>query len=465
MKKQLSFLLFISACACLYAQSNVFFTATVQQDPLRMAHNNPPPIFNWTEDYSVSYIKEDGKNLFCLIAHSDFFNTYSPGSIPAPSCSVYHATMSLPEIIQYININDIYIVDDYAFFCGSICDTFQNNYAMYGWFDLNGFFADSLEIHIDTFTAGTTSAPATLERLVAYKFESNYKVVAYGYTDNFKYKVVEIDNAINPLPTCDVANITHFLPGNTQPDIHLSDIFLTETSVVIIGHDVSSYVGYCVGLRPSVVPGICSSGANIVCAASEANGPAKGVALQKGYFVISYVYAGAINPYYTRIRVINPSTTTNIYSYEFQKPEKEDPIKMVYLSDINSVELLQPVYDSANFILLEKLLKGTNLTATMLTPFGGLKYQNLENIGGCCFMSFHKDNYYIQNRHAVVPHSNVQCPANTNIYLTVINNIPLYNSETNEQKNNVVNKISPIPAYIDKVTLTPECFSHQNVTR
>lgn len=66
MKKQLSFLLFISACVCLHAQMGLRFTATIQTDPIYTASINQPPICNWTNEYSVSFIEYHETNFGCI---------------------------------------------------------------------------------------------------------------------------------------------------------------------------------------------------------------------------------------------------------------------------------------------------------------------------------------------------------------------------------------------------------------
>ena len=459
MKKTLVLLLFISACAYLHAQGSVSFTATVQKDPMLLAENDQPPICNWTNNYSVSFVKYSEKKGFCLIDHSDFFNIYPSGTVSAPACSIYHAVVNLPGHLDYFHVNDIYIADDYAFFCGSIYDTIKHKpYVLYGYFDLNDFFSDSLNINLDTITDGTTTAPVVLERLVAYKYASEYKVVTYGYDEIHKYKILEIDDATNPAPLCNVAEIQQFV--QSFPDIQLSDILLTDSYVVFLGHDAYYYAGYCFGRRSSVVADICSPYANIVLVGNEVNGIVKGVDLNKNYIALSYVYCNANAPFISRLRVIDLGSNTNIYSYEFEKPQKEDPIKMVYLEDIDVIELLQPVFDSANYVRMKPFV-GANYSTRFLTPLGGLGYNNLNTIGGHCFFSFIRNRYYIQNMTASNPHSNPQCPAVTGLPVQSINNLTLYPSTENVFYNNKIGIIPPISTFNNKTSMVTNCFSHQ----
>ena len=464
MKKPLILLLFISVCVCLHAQGNVFFTATVQEDPIHVAENEQPPICNWDNKYSVSFVEDQGKDIFCLIDHSDFFNIYPSGTVSAPACSIYHAVVNLPGHLDYFHVNDIYIADDYAFFCGSIYDTIKHKpYGLYGYFDLNDFFSDSLNINLDTITDGTTTAPVVLERLVAYEHNSKYKVVAYGYDDNHKYKVLEIDEITEPSSSCKVADITKYIQVNPYY-IQLSDILLTDSYVVFIGHDAGYYFGYCYGSRASVVADLCSPNANIFFLNNEANGIIKGAYLTRNYMALSYVYCDANYSYFTRLRVIDLSSNTNIHSYEFKKPQKEDPVKMVYLKDIDMIEQLQPIYDSANYVRMEPFA-GANYSTRVLTPLGGLEYNNLHTIGGHCFFSFIRNNYYIQNITASNPHSNPLCPAVVDLPILSITNTTPYSLFCNDLYNNMVTRIPSISTFNNKTPMSMECFSIENETR
>ena len=463
MKKTLVLLLFISACAYLHAQGSVSFTATVQKDPMLLAENDQPPICNWTNNYSVSFVKYSEKKVFCLIDHSDFFNIYPSGTVSAPACSIYHAVVNLPGHLDYFHVNDIYIADDYAFFCGSIYDTIKHKpYVLYGYFDLNDFFSDSLNINLDTITDGTTTAPVVLERLVAYKYASEYKVVTYGYDEIHKYKILEIDDATNPAPLCNVAEIQQFV--QSFPDIQLSDILLTDSYVVFIGHDAGYYFGYCYGSRASVVVDLCSPNANIFFLNNEANGVIKGAYLTKNYIALSYVYCDANNSYFSRLRVIDLGSNTNIHSYEFKKPQKEDPVKMVYLEDIDIIELLQPVFDSANYVRMKPFV-GANYSTRVLTPLGGLEYNNLHNIDGHCFLSFIRDNYYIQTMYAASHSSNPQCPAVTGLSVSSITNLVTYSQYPNYLYSNTVTGIPTISTINDETPMSPKCYSIKDETR
>lgn len=462
MKKQLFFLLLISVCACLYAQSNVFFTATIQEDPVLLAENDQPPIGNWTKDYSVSFVENQEKDIFCLIGHSDFFNIYTPSTVTAPACSIYHAVVNLPGHLDFFHVNDIYIADDYAFFCGSIYDTIKHKpYVLYGYFDLNDFFTDSLNIYLDTITDGTTTAPIILERLVAYKHNAVYKVVTYGYEDNQQYKVLEIDNATNPASTCSVADMP-FFPGGSPLSFQLSDIFLERSSVILVGHNAAGFVGYTHGSRSSVVQDICSANAlHYFNTNDETNGVVKGVALDEIFFAVSYVHKDATTgQFFTRLRVFDLKNDDNIFSYEFKKKDKEDPIKMIYLSELGTIELLQPIYDSADYIQLEPF-GGGGYSTTYLSP-QRRQYNNLQRIGNQCYFSFHKEKYFFLNRTATLPFSTQSCPYfRTTEVKPIVNEI--FTTFANMQESNLIAPIPIIKATNSKTPMDSQCYSFEEI--
>lgn len=464
MKKTLILLLFISVCACLHAQGNVFFTATVQEDPIYVAENEQPPICNWNNNYSVSFVKDHGKDIFCLINHSDFFNIYPSGTASAPACSIYHATVNLPGHLDYFYVNDIYIAEDYAFFCGSIYDTTKHKpYVLYGYFDLNDFFSDSLNINLDTITDGTTTAPVVLERLVAYMYDPEclvYKVVTYGYDDNYQYKVLEIDNATNPASTCSVADMP-FTPGGSPLSIQLSDIFLEKSHVIVVEYNAAGYAGYTYGSRSSVVSDICNNNNHFISSSDETNGVVKGVALGANVFAFSYVHMDATTgQFYTRLRVIDLGNDANVFSYEFKKENKEDPIKMVYLSDLGTIELLQPIYDSADYIQLDPYI-GSSYITTYLFP-QGRQYNNLQRIGNQCYFSFHREKYFFLNRTSSTPFSTQSCPSFKEIEVNTITNESLMDIP-NLCGNNLIGPIPIVNTINKKVPLDPQCYSFEEI--
>lgn len=200
-------------------------------------------------------------------------------------------------------------------------------------------------------------------------------------------------------------------------------------------------------------------------AGNEANGDVKGVALNDDIFALSYVhYDYTDHQYYTRLRVIDAQSDINSLSYQFAKPDKEDPVKMVYLEDNQNIELLQPVYDSGDFVCLQPYA-GINYTTSYLFP-DVVEYKTLHNIGGHCFISFHKNHYYIENRLAALPHSKPTCPSDGIISVDLIPNIQIYGVFSNMEETNTVSPILPcLNAPVSIISLDPWCYSYIKTTR
>ena len=244
-------------------------------------------------------------------------------------------------------VKDIYIVDDYCFFCGMVCSLADSQfYAIYGYFDINDFFSNYMNLNIYILNSLTTTAPPSLERLVVYPYNSSYKLVAYGHEGSSYSKVVEIDDAMNPAPTCSVADMGSFFWNGAR--LMIQDIILTNDYVVFLTDDANMRIGYSYGNKNAVVNDLVSLPNKFYYLPDEVNGIMVGVALENDDIGMAYVH---YNSYFsTRLRVIDVTTGTDLYSYEFYKYDKEDPIKMVYLNKLGKIELLQPITTLSDFV-------------------------------------------------------------------------------------------------------------------
>ena len=427
-------LVFVLAFATTYAQTR--YTASIDfATPPNVYNFNKSPVRYWKNNMSVAFVKQSSTtSVFCLIDHNDFSNTLS-GFAPTPVLNVQMAPVLLPipgfPINSDFTVNDIYIVDDYAFFCGYYFDG-SDHKAFYGYFDINALLGSApfnINIHtLDNYSSNEI-APKTLTKLVAYKHGGRYKVVAIGNEElNFDQgncKVVEINDAFTS-SSCDVADLPIFLPFEYGCKIFVDDIILTSSYVVVLGHDLktfgltSRYPWFAVGKRASVVADICSSTPNnnyYLPNWGEANDAVKGVTLHDDVFAMSYVYYENAT-YYTRLRVIDPNFLTNPYSQQFQKPQKENPTEMIYLKDLKKIELLQWITDSANFIQLDPF--PTNNYYTYILIPDGREYKSLSPIDGKRFISMCSGLVYLQDRTAAFPHSTPNSPGDNKMYIKLI---------------------------------------------
>lgn len=465
MKKLLSVfsVLFCIVVSAASAQS-YSYTATIQLDPVAPYTYDAVPICSWNKNYSVTFVRGGGKTMFNLVDHSDFYTIHPgpipvPGSLPAPACSVYHAMVQYPVNISQFDVNDIFIADEYVFFCGSLYDDIPGaQLAMWGYFNINDFFTTSLNIEIRTLSVGSITAPDVLKKLVAYKIGGRYHMVAYG-REALNDKVVEVTDALSTTTPylCNVSNIQFFY---YQP-VRIYDMVLTDTYVVFLTIDIFAEIGYCRGHRGSVVIDLSTELNRFIPISHEVNNVLAGVALPDDQFAMSYVYLDINNNIaYTRLRVFDLATDLNIYSYEFQKPDKEDPVKMVYLDKLKMIELMQPIQDSMDYIQLDPYAVASYSTSGFVP--GGREYRGMSKMDGQRFITTSGPLYYLQDRTVTLPHSTVACPDDYQKDVVIIPNevaSPYYN---NNKYDNSVNSFQMTAAPILHEKLDPQCFSFES---
>ena len=413
----------------LFAQS--MYTSAVQTLKLPASSRYHNPIAKWTDTQSIMYLKKDVSTMyFCLIDHADFMN---PPSFPisAPMLNGKYTKVMLPPGYTDMTINDIYCCMDYAFFCGTIYNGI--------WMSVVGFFdITELESQANTnfnfyiLAPGTTKPPTGLDRLVAYNTATGFDVVAFGdemsapgSTPDFSQtKIVEIKDLISTVPaSCDVADLDYYpTPSGTGAERkqYVDDIFLTQNYVVLTGHGWRSpvgtvstsdmYIHYLFGKKGVVLQDITSyMNNNRFCPIGwESNDTVMGVALEEDIFAISYVHAPNGMAFLTRVRVIDPLLHDNTYSVEYPLPQKYNPIRMVYHSGLNAVEILQPVYNASDFTMID--LGNTSSFVAPVLNYTSYRHYSMHGMHGNCFISSHENQIYLQNRSAALPPSTPGCP-------------------------------------------------------
>ncbi len=431
-RKQLLRILLLSAVllhsSAAFAQTR--YTASIHKSTLTGIENGYGcPVRYWRGDMSVAYVRQNANQVaFCLIKHSDFSTSFTP---PAPTPTV---TVDAAVINQDFTVSDIYIVDDYAFFCGH-----YNSNAMYGYFDINDLLNNTLaniNIYFLHDYSTTETAPVSLDKMVAYNDGPFYKVVAYGNSvpdiHDGCYKVVEIANALSPTSPIDVADMPISAPvyylGNK---LYIDDIILTKSNVVLLGHDRKTtsltlgYPWFAVGNKASVVDDICNTvvfNNYFLPDSTEANDAVKGVALNEDTFAISYVHFVYPDKYYTNFRVIDYRNLGNPFSQQFKKPQKDNPIEMIYLNDLRTVELLQCITDSSNYIQLAPFA-ASNYITSMFSP-DNREYKSLSPIDGKRYISMRSGVVYLEDRTVSLPHSSNLCPDDQYVEVKKIKDLP-----------------------------------------
>ena len=437
--KKVVILIIANLLVAQFAAAQSVFTSTVQAIGLPgISSNYYTPICKLDDNRSILYLKEDATTMyFCVVDYWDFFNPFIP-TIPMspPTITGYYTAIIHPTGYDDLTVNDIYYTGGLAFFCGSIVDVSSSETtSVVGYFDPNTIGpSGTTNIQYRILSSGTADAPTSLHRLVAYPVSGDYDIVAFGddlhgypATHDFTTtKIVEI-NSIISTPVCSVADMAYGVIFNS--DIHtfqitekqyIDDIFLTENHVVLTGHDwnypnttipnvVNMHASYHYGAKGRVLADIGSPGHNYhLDGRWETNDTVIGAALDGDIFAMSYVYPDANQGMHTRIRIIDPSVPVVIYSAEFDKQQKENPVRMIYHDKLNALELLQPVLSPSDFIMVD-LSVPLPFTAPALNPTSS-RYRTMHGTHGNSFVSANEKFIYLQNRATALPPSTGGCP-------------------------------------------------------
>lgn len=449
--KKIAIFMFLCFCTSVLS-AQAIYTSTVKQIMLPDIDDNYiNPICKWDDNRSIVNLKDRyGVNYFCVVDYSSFFIPFFPTPPLPPTVTGRYATLPSPSGAD-ISVNDIYYTENHVFFCGSIRDLNNNvENAIVGYFDPNDIASTgNTGIVYRKLYNGTTNAPTTLYRLVAYKVNEKYDVVAFGddlsgYPASHDYsmaKIVEIQDIFGNPPTCYMADMAYGVVFN--PDIpgyqitqkqYLDDIFLTEKNVVLTGHDwnyppttnpsvVNMRATYHYGMKGNVVMDIITQYHNYCLDGYwETNDTVVGVALDGDKFAISYVYPDYNHNVYTRVRVIDPSLSYDTYSVQFWKTQKENPVRMAFHERLKAVEILQPIFNRSDFVMVD-IAAPTSFVAPVLNPTPD-RYRTMHGIRGNSFISSNEKYIYLQNRSSALPPSTTGCP---NVdYVDVTHIEPIY---------------------------------------
>lgn len=458
MKKHYFFLVFFLGIS-LFGISQTRYTAAILTDFNANPSSNQSPIRHWKENYSLTYEWNINSHVFSLLDHSAFFAT--PPSFPLV-CTAYHA--EFPGIYGAINIevNDIYITNDQAFFCGTLYDTLANRQrSFYGHFKLQEFFNTSMNIDFYILYDGTpTLAPTILERLVAFPVNTTYKIIAYGHEPNTCNKIIDIFDAIGSTTTINVYD----LPANpgTLQKLYIDDMTMNGSYVFFSGHNImtpgSSTIWFgCydkMNMGPTLdiygLPFTEEPNGRVICGAIGYRGV---------YFSLAYsYYDNANSQWYTRMRVIEGTAPINMFSQQFTKDDKWEPLRMTYLSDLSAIELVHDHGGYSDFVSMKPYASSSYNAVVLGTPQNN--FYNIDTITGHHFIAKEQDYFYIQDRTMMVPASTAGCPIDNNIHVSILpqeNTVLLYVCIKDD-----IQAISVMQsARISQGTVKTKCFSFE----
>ena len=436
--KKIVFFFVLTMFAALSMTAQTKYTSAVMTNNY-VSHPDKTPFDTWGNNYFVAFGFTEDTALhpaFYLVDYSSY-NSFIPAiPIATPAFADYLVQVTPPPELFGFSVNDIYVADDYAFFCGqgieniSVSDTVQ--VSVVGYFNLNDFFTNNL--HIDYLILYDSNSPyfqypLSLDQLVAYRSSSGYDVVAYGEKQNGQNQVVEIKNVMSPTPSCDAADMP-YSPYPYNPLFHdrltIDDIFLTEKNVVFTGHDhnmitlLANYPWYIVGRKRDVVATTCPPYNNsyYLPVADESEGYVLGTALEGNRFAMAYVHPDNNTEDRTiRLRVIDPDAVKNPYSQEFDVDKVEVVHKMVYLKDTGTVDLIVEEPKSSRFFQLDPYATANYISNVF--ELDGL-FRRIRARDGEHLISSYGNSFYIDDRTANLPHSNQSCPANGEMEIRMI---------------------------------------------
>ena len=479
--KKVVFFLALTLFSALSVTAQTKYTSAVMTNNHVIPHPDKTPFDTWADNYYVAFGRDATSPynpVFYLVDISGY-NTFLPLTpIPAPSFVSRSVSVSAPSSAGLLDftVNDIYVVDDYAFFCGygemKIASEVTVDVALVGYFYLPDLFTVNVQINYLILYApppAYSSYPVSLEQLVAYRSVSGYDVVAYGAKIDGQNQVVEIKGIMSSPANFSCADMP-FISNFPYPDIlQIDDIFLTKNNVVFTGHDhniittATNYPWYIFGGKGDVVMDICDPWINpnyYLPSADESEGSVLGTALEEDSFAMAYVHPDNITEDRTiRLRVIDPLAMTNPYSQEFKSDKGELVHKMVYLKDVGTVDLIVEEPKATRFFQLNPF--ATANYSSVFFELGGA-YQRIRAKDGEHLISSYGNSFYIDDRTANLPHFNQSCPANKEKKVQMIPEL----QPNQAQYGSLVN---PPPVLIpaqssDAVqihAITTDCFSYE----
>ena len=450
----------LAACSAL-AQPH--YTSTiVNQTAMSTPEGYPRPIRNWNSRYSVGVVGDTSAIGLSLIDHSAFF---APSTGLAPVITEKHINAWTHYTDTNTTITDIYVADDYAFFCGYVQETGVGTQAFVGYVYLPDMASGSASMW-----CGKIDNIERLKRLVAYKTVDGYRVYAIG--ENIIHPaggatftmeaIVEID--VTLYSTSIQYQIAWLHATSFYGKEYLYDVLLTDDYVVFVGHNYSPACYDMLHFRMirKVLPFPSPDINNVYFfpAPSEANSRVASTALDENTFAVSYVYVDpSTTNHFTRLRLIDLNTMTNINAQQMARPDKMDPVMIDYLPEKDLVEMLQPYNNPYDFLCWEPH-KTVPYISHILTPFKGTDYQYVRCLADSMFIASSGPYLYLQDPSLLLPASDPVCP---NYFMTPVEPIPELPITIVNYAISPVNgtsSISPI-SIITSSTLHKVCYSKQ----
>ncbi len=299
---------------------------------------------NW-DDRSVveAYVYSNGTQFFLSDFSEFLYGTLNPLGI-----NVNPIDSKLSVMLMDCRVNDMKILDDKVFFCGR-----YNGNGVVGWFDINDFYSSPILPKLYVFDT-PSDCLQELKKLVVYRIDEQYKVVAIGYNNIHPTSPFTLhDNScileIDDIMAAPLSFNYYVIDRKPYPNEYIDDVVFTGDKVVFVGK-----INYAM---PDPVPSIrvmdnlnsfaLSTGFNTLYSfnyKSEMNGRVKAVATSLDDICFAYIHPASDGVYNTQVRMVNiiSGVPTNFNLQEIANDGKDEIIDMTYLPKISKLVLLYP---------------------------------------------------------------------------------------------------------------------------
>lgn len=376
---------------------------------------------NW-DDHSVveAYASPSGTRFF-LSEFSDFYGPLNPAGI-TPTLHSYQS-LALPNY----RVNDMKILDDMVFFCGG-----KDSNGFVGWFKIREFYPPTMSFNPHLYIFDNPPDDLyELNKLVVFKVDEQYKVVAIGYNNihptlpftlHDNSCILEIDDTMAaPLPFN-----YYVIDRSLSPYEYIDDVVFTGDKVVFVGrvNYATAYATPSIRVMDNLNSFALSSGFNTLYnfnLNSEMNGRVKAVATSLDDICLAYIHPTPSGDFNTQVRLVSivSGVPTNFNLQEIANDEKYEIIDMTYLPQISKLVLLYPfictpTLDPKYLFLSPYNTVPYNAEYTYFT--NGVDYMSLDVYGQDNIVSVGENNIYLQYVPTLL---NSRCPVmdKTKVYV------------------------------------------------
>lgn len=365
-----------------HAQS--IYTSSLSDGNLFLRHpGNGSIVRSWSSTYILSCHKDNGAPVFCLTKAGNFHGPYNSGGLNYPA--MYTTRLPLA-----MNVTDISIVEDYAFFCGNYVDSNNVSHGLIGRFDLNQFFSSGSPFMVEYYT---TTAVTHFKKVLAIRPVGTswfvYDVMAVGEdaTYNNLNKLMMIVMPFSLTPTVYCLDFDHN-SSYTQLEI-IDDIVYDLTKVYFVGRSnvfplSNTLITRTVNMQPfNSFPNPINVRYSYPNPSNEINGHVCAKILYSGHEKIAVAYTHILDngQSVTRVRVINQVNHNTWRSHQFEIEGKEEVQDMVHSHSTERLALLQltkTIYGTNPQILYLDILNDSSIFVPRTAIYSGHDFTSID---------------------------------------------------------------------------------------